>query len=130
MAILTVTNGHRRPSQTPSTSSPLKFSILVPEKVSQDGLALLEKEHDVHVRQGLSADELQSTIGDYDALIVRSETKVTAELMQAGKRLKVVARVGVGVDNVGSYCSSSLCCSECRRSVNHGLEINKYCYCY
>lgn len=102
MATLTVTNGNHRPSEPSPSSTPDKFSVLVPEKVSQDGLALLQKEFDVHEKKGLSADELQSIIGDYDALIVRSETKVTADLMQAGKRLKVVARAGVGVDNVGA----------------------------
>ncbi len=75
--------------------------VLVPEKLSPDGLALLRKTLDVDERKGLSPEELASTIPDYDALIVRSETKVTASLLAAAKKLKVVARAGVGVDNVG-----------------------------
>jgi D-3-phosphoglycerate dehydrogenase len=79
--------------------------VLVPEKLSPDGLALLRSSLDVHERKGLSADELLQIIPDYDALLVRSETKVTATVLQAAKNLKVVARAGVGVDNVG-MCGS------------------------
>lgn len=74
--------------------------ILIPEKVSPDGLALLKGSFDVDERKGLSPDELKTIISEYEALIVRSETKVTAELLDAAKKLKVVARAGVGVDNV------------------------------
>ncbi|KAJ8117937.1 hypothetical protein OPT61_g985 [Boeremia exigua] len=74
--------------------------ILIPEKVSADGLALLQDQFEVHEKKGLSADELRNIIGSYEALIVRSETKVTADLLNAAKKLKVVARAGVGVDNV------------------------------
>jgi D-3-phosphoglycerate dehydrogenase len=74
--------------------------VLIPEKVSADGLALLKDQFDVDERKGLSAEELKGIIGDYEALIVRSETKVTADLITAAKKLKVVARAGVGVDNV------------------------------
>lgn len=78
-----------------------KPKVLSPEKVSPDGLALLRKTLHVDEKKGLSADEILAIIPEYEALIVRSETKVTAELLQAGKKLKVVARAGVGVDNVG-----------------------------
>ncbi|KAK5626283.1 hypothetical protein RRF57_001998 [Xylaria bambusicola] len=76
--------------------------ILVPEKVSVDGLALLSEDYEVVSRpQGLSPEELLSLIPSFDALIVRSETKVTAEVLSAaGSRLRVVARAGVGVDNI------------------------------
>ena len=75
--------------------------VLVPEKLSPDGLVLLRKSLEVDERKGLTADEILKEVADCDALIVRSETKVTAQLLQAGKKLKVVARAGVGVDNVG-----------------------------
>ncbi|KAF2117219.1 D-isomer specific 2-hydroxyacid dehydrogenase [Lophiotrema nucula] len=77
-----------------------KPKILIPEKVSPDGLALLQDRFEVHEKKGLSAEELLNIIGEYEALIVRSETKVTAELLSVAKKLKVVARAGVGVDNV------------------------------
>lgn len=82
--------------------------VLIPEKVSQDGLTMLKSSLEVHERKGLSPEELEQIIGDYDALIVRSETKVTASLMQAGKRLRVVARAGVGVDNVDLEAATKL----------------------
>lgn len=74
--------------------------ILVPEKVSADGLALLTPHFDVDVKTGVSPEELLNIIPAYQGLIVRSETKVTAEVFQAGKKLRVVARAGVGVDNI------------------------------
>lgn len=85
-----------------------KSRILIPEKVSPDGLALLKDSFEVDEKKGLSPDELKSIIGDYEALIVRSETKVTAELLDAAKKLKVVARAGVGVDNVDVQKATSL----------------------
>ena len=83
----------------PDTASPPK--VLVPEKLSPDGLALLRGSLQVDERTGLSPEELISIIPGYGAMVVRSETKVTAAVLQAGKQLKVVARAGVGVDNVG-----------------------------
>ena len=77
-----------------------KPRILVPEKVSPDGLALLTAEYEVDNRLGLSAEELIEIIPGYHALIVRSETKVNAAVLQAGRKLRVVARAGVGVDNI------------------------------
>lgn len=75
--------------------------VLVPEKLSTDGLALLRGSLEVDERKGLTAEELLEIIPNYDALLVRSETKVTATVLQAARRLEVVARAGVGVDNVG-----------------------------
>ncbi|KAI4950213.1 hypothetical protein J4E91_004869 [Alternaria rosae] len=84
-----------------------KRKILIPEKVSPDGLALLKDQFDVDEKKGLSPEELKKIIGEYDALIVRSETKVTAELLGAAKNMKVVARAGVGVDNVDVQSATS-----------------------
>lgn len=77
-----------------------KPKILIPEKVSPDGLALLRTSFEVHEKKGLSPEELLEIISQYEALIVRSETKVTSTLLSAARKLKVVARAGVGVDNV------------------------------
>ncbi|KAL1881768.1 hypothetical protein Daus18300_000821 [Diaporthe australafricana] len=88
----------------PSATSYMNGSvprILVPEKVSPDGLSLLQDANfEVDVRPGLAADELMSLIPSYHALIVRSETKVTSEVLTAASKLRVVARAGVGVDNI------------------------------
>ncbi|KAM9305074.1 D-3-phosphoglycerate dehydrogenase [Gastrophryne carolinensis] len=61
---------------------------------------LLSRDIEVTERPGISPKELLAAIQDYDALIVRSATKVTAEVLEAGSRLKVVGRAGTGVDNV------------------------------
>jgi D-3-phosphoglycerate dehydrogenase len=61
---------------------------------------MLQDKYDVDNRIGLSPEELLAIIPDYQALIVRSETKVTANVLQEARSLKVVARAGVGVDNI------------------------------
>lgn len=89
-------------------SSADRPKVLIPEKVSPDGLGLLQASLDVHERKGLTPEQLLEIIPDYDALIVRSETKVTAALLEAGKKLRVVARAGVGVDNVDLSAATQL----------------------
>jgi len=89
-------------------SASAKPRVLVPEKVSPDGLALLKNTLDVDERKGLTAEQLIEIIPEYEALIVRSETKVTSELLHAAKKLKVVARAGVGVDNVDVTAATKL----------------------
>ncbi len=76
--------------------------ILISDKFSEAGLAVFTSEPDIvaDVRTGLSPDELKATIGDYEALLVRSETKVTPDVIAAAKKLKIIGRAGVGLDNV------------------------------
>ncbi|KAH8601337.1 phosphoglycerate dehydrogenase [Bisporella sp. PMI_857] len=88
------------PEQESSSSVENRLKILIPEKVSQDGLALLSSKYEIHQPKNLTSSALLSIIGEYHALIVRSATKVTAELLAAATNLKVVARAGVGVDNI------------------------------
>lgn len=79
---------------------PMKPSILLTDGLSENGQAILRAAGQVDDRSGIPADELLGTIAQYDALIVRGRTKVTAEVLEAGTRLKVVGRAGVGVDNI------------------------------
>ncbi|KAJ9398075.1 hypothetical protein DTO282F9_4985 [Paecilomyces variotii] len=81
---------------------------LVAEKLSAEGLALLRGTLEVHERHKLTPEQLIAIIPQYDALLVRSETKVTAGLLRAAKKLKVVARAGVGVDNIDVEEASKL----------------------
>ncbi|MBF8261475.1 MAG: serA, partial [candidate division NC10 bacterium] len=76
--------------------------ILVTDGLSPRGIEVLRQteKFEVDVRQRLSSDALLACIDNYDGLIVRSSTKVTAPILQATRRLKVVGRPGVGVDNV------------------------------
>ncbi|EXK33387.1 phosphoglycerate dehydrogenase [Fusarium oxysporum f. sp. lycopersici 4287] len=92
---------------TPSAGHSSRLKILVPEKVSPDGLALLTPHFDVDNRKGLTATELINLIPNYHGLIIRSETQVTAEVVQAGRKLRVVARAGVGVDNIDVPAASA-----------------------
>ena len=74
--------------------------VIVSERIAEEGLELLETELEVDFRDGISREELLSIIDQYDALIVRSVTKVDEELIKRGTRLKVVGRAGNGVDNI------------------------------
>ena len=74
--------------------------ILVAESVAPEGIERLRAEHEVDVRTGLSAEELRAIVGDYEALVVRSQVQADAALIDAGTKLQVIARAGVGVDNV------------------------------
>jgi D-3-phosphoglycerate dehydrogenase len=74
--------------------------ILVAERVAREGVDLLRSRHDVDERPGLTHDEYVGLLPDYDALVVRSQVQVDAELIAAGRRLVVIGRAGVGVDNV------------------------------
>ena len=74
--------------------------ILVSDPIAPEGVELLKQQADVEVRAGLKPQELIEIIGDFEALVVRSETKVTAQVIGAGKRLQVIARAGIGVDNI------------------------------
>lgn len=73
--------------------------ILVTEPIAEKGLALLRAEAIVDVRK-VTPQELLEIVPEYDAIITRSETKITAEVIARGTRLKVVGRAGVGVDNI------------------------------
>ena len=74
--------------------------ILVTEPLSDRGLDLLREEHQVDVRTDLASGGLAEAIAPYDALVVRSQTKVDASVIEAGSNLKVIARAGIGLDNV------------------------------
>ena len=78
------------------------YRILAADGVSPKGIAVLaESPHfQVETSGGLKEDELIARIGELDALIIRSATKVTPKALAAAKRLKVIGRAGVGVDNV------------------------------
>ncbi len=76
------------------------MKVLVAEPLAEDGLALLRQSHQVDVRLGLTRDELLAALPDYEALLVRSQVTVDAEALDAGRRLLVVGRAGVGTDNI------------------------------
>ncbi len=78
------------------------IKVLITDKLAQEGLNLLNSTEGVEavVKTGISEDELAKTIGEYDGLIIRSGTKVTAKVLANPGKLKAIARAGVGVDNI------------------------------
>jgi len=76
--------------------------ILISDKLSDEGLAILAAVPELQVdhKPGLPPDELKRILPEYDGLIIRSGTKVTADLLEAAKKLRVIGRAGIGVDNV------------------------------
>ncbi|MGB9797412.1 MAG: hydroxyacid dehydrogenase, partial [bacterium] len=74
--------------------------ILVSDQIAEKGLEILRAEMDVDYLPGLSKEEILSRIPQYDALMVRSGTKVTKDIIEAGINLKIIGRAGVGVDNI------------------------------
>jgi D-3-phosphoglycerate dehydrogenase len=77
------------------------MKILVSDQLEQSCIDILVQEgFEVHNKPGLAADELKRIIGEYDALVVRSATKVNADVLAGATRLKVIGRAGTGVDNI------------------------------
>ena len=76
------------------------YNILIADGLDERGQSILRSSATVDDKSGISADDLLKAIADYDGLIVRGRTKVTASVMDAATRLKVIGRAGVGVDNI------------------------------
>ena len=76
------------------------MKILIADPIAEEGIELLRQHGQVDIKLKPKPKELKAMIADYDALIVRSETQVSAEIIESGEKLKVVGRAGVGVDNI------------------------------
>jgi D-3-phosphoglycerate dehydrogenase len=88
------------PTIVPKGELIMTWKILLTDGLEENGQAIMRAEAQVDNRPGITADELLAIIGDYDALVVRGRTKVIPAVFEAGKKLKVVGRSGVGVDNI------------------------------
>ncbi|MDD3933896.1 MAG: phosphoglycerate dehydrogenase, partial [Methanoculleus sp.] len=84
----------------------MKYRVLVSDPLAEEGIDILKEFSDVDVRTGLTEDQLVATIGDYDALLVRSGTEVTARVIDAGAKLKFIGRAGAGVDNIDTEAAT------------------------
>lgn len=83
------------------------MKVLVSDNISSKGVEILRNAGlEVDVKTGLKPDELKSIIGEYQALVVRSATKATADIIEAAKNLKVIGRAGSGLDNVDKAAAS------------------------
>src|SRR5437588_2375606 len=79
------------------------IKILITDRIAKEGVALLRTElpqAQIDERPGMKPDQLKAIIGEYHALIVRSETQITEDILAAATHLKIVGRAGVGVDNI------------------------------
>src|SRR4051794_33674677 len=85
------------PVRTRAVTMPV---VLIAEELSPATVEALGPDFEIRYCNGADRDELLAAITDVDAILVRSATKVDAEALAAGRRLKVIARAGVGLDNV------------------------------
>lgn len=76
------------------------MKVLVADPLSKEGIEKMKSAAEVDVKTGLKAEEIMAIIGNYEGLVVRSQTQVTAPIIEAGKKLIVIGRAGVGVDNI------------------------------
>ena len=78
----------------------IEMKVLIADPLAKAGIDILRQSANVDIREALTPEQLQSIIKHYDALIVRSQTEVTADIIDAADRLQVIGRAGVGVDNI------------------------------
>ena len=76
------------------------MKVLVSDSVGEEGVNILRSQAEVDVKTGLKPEELIDIIGNYEGLVVRSQTQVSAEVIKAGKKLQIIGRAGVGIDNI------------------------------
>ncbi len=76
------------------------MKVLAADGISPKGIELLQKDFQVDVRDKISHEELLDVISEYDALLIRSASKVTADVIEKAANLKIIGRAGVGVDNI------------------------------
>jgi len=76
------------------------MKVLVADKIAREGIDMLSQYAQVDVRTKQTEEQLLAIIGDYEAMVVRSQTQVTPKIIEAGKKLQVIGRAGVGVDNI------------------------------
>jgi phosphoglycerate dehydrogenase-like enzyme len=74
--------------------------VLICDSIAEVGIELLRQHANVEVKTGLKPEELLAVVGDYEAVVTRSATKITAEVIEHGLRLKVIGRAGAGLDNI------------------------------
>lgn len=85
-----------------------QYKVLITDNLSNDGIEVLSRSRDIEIdiRAGIKHDELKAIIGNYDAIITRSGTTITEDLLENPRRLKIIGRAGVGVDNIDIEAAS------------------------
>jgi len=105
-----ITVNSRREKKPSKPRSPLIYNVLVTDEIDAEGVAILAADARLKVDEvpTLPRDQLLERIGDYDAIVGRSATRISAELLEKATRLKVVGRAGVGVDNIDLDVATAL----------------------
>ena len=84
------------------------YRILICDPIHEEGITMMERNHlAVDVKPQITSSALKQVVGNYDALVVRSRTKVTMDVIKLGKRLKAIGRVGVGLDNINLQAATT-----------------------
>ncbi|MCX7966170.1 MAG: phosphoglycerate dehydrogenase [Syntrophorhabdaceae bacterium] len=85
-----------------------QYRVLITDNISQEGIEVLSRSRDteIDIRIGIKGEELKAIIGNYDAIITRSGTAITEDLLENPGRLKIIGRAGVGVDNIDIEAAS------------------------
>ena len=88
----------------------MTYRVLVTDEIDAEGVAILSAEPELVVDEvpTLPKDDLLARIADYDAIVGRSATRISADLLEKARKLKVVGRAGVGVDNIALDTATSL----------------------
>jgi len=87
----------------------IRIKVLICDPMHEEGVRMMkEKGFDVDVRPKISTEELKEIVSDYDVLLVRSRTKVTRDVLEQGKRLKVIGRAGSGLDNIDAKSAEQM----------------------
>ena len=84
----------------------MKYNVLVADPLAQEGVDALKTVANVDVKTKLKPEELKAIIGNYEALVVRSQTRVTADIIEAATKMVVIGRAGVGVDNIDTQAAT------------------------
>jgi D-3-phosphoglycerate dehydrogenase len=84
-----------------------KWRIILTDGLKEEGKQILTRNADVEDHNGISMEDLETVVGQFDAMVIRGRTKVTAKLIESASRLKVVGRAGVGVDNINLAAAQS-----------------------
>jgi D-3-phosphoglycerate dehydrogenase len=100
-----------RDEVAPTQTLNATIKILITERIAHEGVDLLHEQlpdAQIDERPGIKPEQLKAIIGEYHALIVRSETQVTADILEAATNMKIVGRAGVGVDNIDTAVATRL----------------------
>jgi len=101
--------------------------VLVAERIADAGIAALKARCDVEIADGWNIEGLTARIAEFDAIVIRSATKLNADLIDAGTRLRVIGRAGVGVDNVDLDAASQRGIVVVNAPTSNVLSVAEHC---